>query len=267
MDKKKPGKKRFSRPTVKLKGNLEKRLAAYALAAGAAGVGALVGTPQAEAQVIFTNTWIPFTSATPTVNIDLNNDGVADFVISNSRTCTTGSSGGACRFVVEVVPQNSQNAVFGAKTYAPALASGVSIGSNGQFLAGKRFMARAWAEGDVSGTGYGSSGTWRQATNLFLGVKFTLDGEIHYGWIRVDLDASQGGFYGAISGYAYQSTANQPIETGQKSGSDHKRSARARRTVGGVVIPGKSSLGQLAAGAVRLESGGSAEGMSNGEGK
>jgi hypothetical protein len=254
MVKRKSENRRSTRVSVRLATNLEKRLAAYALAAGAAGVGAIIGAPLAEAQVVFTNTWVPISPTTTTTNIDLNNDGVVDFVLSQSRTCTTGTNAGGCRFVMNILPQASQNAVLGAKTYASALASGVSVGSNGPFQAGKRFMAKGADEATSSGgTRYSSLGQWKQATNLFVGVKFTIAGETHYGWIRVDLDATDAGFYGAISGYAYQSTANEPIKTGQKSGTDSKPSGRRARPTAGLPLPSERGLGRLAAGALGLQ--------------
>jgi hypothetical protein len=264
MGRRKSAERDSIRAAVKLKGNLEKRLAAYALAAGAAGVGVLASAPQAEAQVVFTNTWIPITPGTSTTNIDLNNDGVVDFVLSATNTFRTWSSGEAWRYVVRVVPQAPGNSVWGAVPSASALASGVSVGSKGQFRAGQSFMASAGRGIARSQTLSGSGGPWRQATNLFLGVKFVIQGETHYGWVRVDMDATRRGVYGAISGYAYQSTANAPIKTGQKSGSDSKDGARARKIVGEVVIPSKSSLSQLATGAVGLESRRSVTGTANG---
>jgi hypothetical protein len=261
MVKEKSEKRRSTRATVKLKGSLEKRLAAYALAAGAAGVGAIIGPPQAEGQVVYTHSWTPISPTTATTNIDLNNDGIVDFVLATSNVGTYFG----WRIAVSVLPQGSGNSVWTGKTYASALVSGVSVGPGGPFQPGKKRMAVANLISFTGSSAAGSIGPWRQATNLFLGVKFLILGEVHYGWVRVDLNGTLQKFYGAVSGYAYESTANAPIKTGQKSSSESSKSAR--RKIAGLPAPAKSGLGQLAIGALGLDGGRNADGAPGNEGK
>jgi len=48
----------------------------------------------------------------------------------------------------------------------------------------------------------------------FLGLKFTISGQTHYGWAHVTVS----GTGSVLNGYAYETVANQPILAGQKSG-------------------------------------------------
>jgi hypothetical protein len=239
---------------------LEKKLAAYTLAAGAAGVGLFAGVPQAEGKVVYTNTWITISPTTGVPNIDLNNDGIVDFLISVEPACTT-DSGHLCK-VMKVLPLNHGNAVWGAGTYASALKSGVTLGSHGQFKAGHEFMEESFfGETSWGSTFSGSKGQWGQTTNRFLGVKFEISGEVHYGWVRLDISPTFVGMYGAISGYAYESEPNKPIKTGQKSGQLKKTSHGKQGHSAANVAPSPTgNLGQLALGALGLKSWGKANG-------
>jgi hypothetical protein len=70
----------------------------------------------------------------------------------------------------------------------------------------------------------GSSGTyggpWRNSKDRYLGLKFKIDGEIHYGWARLTVTADRHGKRVAakLTGYAYETLADRPIVTGQTDG-------------------------------------------------
>ena len=120
---------------------MHRRLNMYAIAASAAGVSLLACSPPAEAKVVFTNTWIPITPTTAITNIDLNTDGIVDFVISNHRS--NPCSRQLCSHTtMKVLPQGSGNAVWGTNSYASALASGVRVGSKGKLQAGHEVMGK-----------------------------------------------------------------------------------------------------------------------------
>jgi hypothetical protein len=240
------------RPTRSLNQRLEKKLIAYALAASAAGVSVLACLPRAEAEVVYTNTWVPL-SPHSLVNIDLNQDGIVDFVISNvpqvPKTCSVYCASSN----MMVLPGASGNAVWGAKSYASALSSRVSVGSNGQFQAGHSLMGNEFRGTNNFSftTGYRSRGPWGQTTNRYLGVKFLIQGEVHYGWVRVDTAATWEGWFGAISGFAYESVANTPILTGQKSGTaKRKNHPKPGSAPVNAPVPTQGSLGALAIGAL-----------------
>ena len=243
------------RPTAKLNHSLEKRLMSYALVASAAGVGALACAPHAEAKVVFTNTWLPMgPGLRGTTDLDLNSDGVVDFTISNYRKfCSSKTSGSCARMVIHVVPRASGNAVWGKNSSASALGSGVRIGPNGKFQAGHELMGSERQYFGDSSSRYVSAGPWRQATNRYLGVKFKIQGEVHFGWVRIDVAEAQTGVYSAISGYAYETVPNRPILTGQKnrlSNNNKRKTGSASVDVG---VPTSDGLGALAIGALGLQ--------------
>jgi hypothetical protein len=242
------------RPVVGLNQRLEKKLISYALAAGAAGVGAMAFLPRAEAEVVFTKTWVPITPNTSITNLDLNNDGIVDFTISNfNKSCSSNSR--CFEEIMNALAQNSGNAVWGTNSYAAALGSGVSVGSKGKFEPGHQFMGSEQVFGGTSGVAYNSRGQWRQTTNRYLGLKFIIQGEVHYGWVRMDVAAALGGMYAAVSGYAYETVPNTPILTGQKSGAPKETNSGKKGSASvDVPAPTQGDLGTLAIGALGLQS-------------
>lgn len=63
--------------------NLSARLKTYGLAAGAAGAGLLAAAQPAKADVVFTPANVTLTNGS--LDIDLNHDGINDFVLLNDR--------------------------------------------------------------------------------------------------------------------------------------------------------------------------------------
>jgi hypothetical protein len=210
----------------------------YALAATAAGVGVLALAQPAEAKIVYTPTWkqvLPQSS----VDLDLNNDGT--FLST-----------------LKVLPKSQGNAIWGTGKYAALLGSGVSIGPKGKLQAGHEFMAAA--NGKCDGTGicsYGSSGQWKQVTHGFLGLKFIIQGEIHYGWARLNITVANAGIYGAVTGFAYETVPNKPIITGKEQGpiAQGKEQSKTSPTDPGFFETsgsGPASLGALARGSLGL---------------
>ena len=187
------GKSAKKRAVARLDWRLERMLLSYAAAATAAGVGMLTCSPQAEATVVYTPTWIPIAPISSVTNLDLNNDGIADFQISNkvgTRGC--GESSTYCVVSMKVLPQNPSNAIWGTRGSASVLGSGVSVGSQGKFQAGHEFMAQE-AYIDSPSVGYSSAGPWKETTRGYLGLKFIIQGQVHYGWARLNVTATTEG--------------------------------------------------------------------------
>ena len=63
-------------------------------------------------------------------------------------------------------------------------------------------------------------GPWKNKQNRYLGLKFVIAGEVHYGWAR--LSESCWGYRNSavLTGYAYETIPNQPIKAGQEQGTD-----------------------------------------------
>jgi hypothetical protein len=238
---------RKKRSVIHLSDFLEKRLIAYTAAASAAGVGMLACCQPAEGKVVSTLSWTQIVPGA-NVSLDLNNDGIPDFQFSN---LTSGTSVGRFRYgKLKVLPQ-AGNAIWGTGGSAAALGSGVTIGSSNRKLqASHQFMVRGTYY-EHSYLSYHSIGPWKQITRMYLGFKFIIQGEIHYGWARLNVAATNTGVYAAVTKYAYETEPNTPIVTGQGGVEKNKR-PQGRKRAGSVAFPPSATgtLGSLAAGAL-----------------
>ncbi len=72
----------------------------------------------------------------------------------------------------------------------------------------------------------------------YLGLKFSIHGQFHYGWARLNVFTNWNapGFTAALLGYAYETIPNKPIITGKTKGPD-------------VITIQPATLGHLARGA------------------
>jgi hypothetical protein len=187
--------------------SLDRRWLAYALAAGA---GVLGASQPAQAGIVYTPADIYFTSGS--VFIDLNHDGTNDFkfvIGSASRGLKLTVSGNL----------NSGAGVVGRGQSASALASGALIGPHAPFLRVKSksaLMAQVW---ENSSTETSLRGKWGNAGDKYLGLRFDINGQAHYGWAEFKV-VGYVSFFSAyldstLLGYAYDTVANQAIKAGQ----------------------------------------------------
>jgi hypothetical protein len=107
---------------------------------------------------------------------------------------------------------------------------------------GGAFMALGFAYG----SGSFQDGPWVNATGRYLGLKFLINGRVHYGWARLTVNSfhfTQGEVL--LTGYAYETEPNTKIRTGQESGHE------VGSNPAWLIEPGSevSSLGLLARGA------------------
>jgi hypothetical protein len=235
--------------------SLHHRLNAYALAASAAGVNVLALTPPAayllavgatvaglfafseptEAKIVYTparrNVICHATSGGGchgTVNLNLNNNQRPDFKLY----C---SSGAGFEIALWARPVDSVNRVWTSPAYsndAAALRKGAVIKSAKNFLkAGELFMVGSTPD-------FPSGGPWKHVHNRYLGLKFLIEGKVHYGWARLSTPKQLNKHYpfATLTGYAYETIPNKPIIAGKTHGPD-------------VVTVQDPSLGHLARGA------------------
>jgi hypothetical protein len=214
--------------------NFDRQLAAYAMAAAAAGVGLLAAAPTAEAQIVYTPTNIVFVSGT--VFIDINHDGVTDFALSIYNFLSN-----AQRLRARGL---GQNGVFcsGSSGYPPlALKAGYRIGASGRYGTFVRVAPTAVNVVDEPLETY-VGGPFANAGDRFLGLKFVLIGETHYGWALLRVGAGIVGKHPVIHttllGYAYNTEVGKPIRAGQRE----PQGEAAER------VPEVGSLGMLALG-------------------
>ncbi|HEV3306610.1 MAG TPA: hypothetical protein VGZ91_09230 [Candidatus Sulfotelmatobacter sp.] len=219
------------RPVTDLPKPIRQQVNLYALAASAAGVGILALAESAEAEIVYTPAHVTI-APNRTVGLDLNHDGVVDFTIKNllyiysvydRRDDLTITPGGA-----------NANEILGHAS-ASALKAGVKVGSSGAFSAGPKSMAFGT---DQVGSFY-CSGDWNKVQGRYLGLKFTIDGQTHFGWARLSTTCQLYKIQAVVTGYAYETVAGKAIVTGQTEGGAEQAVSSA---------PAPASLGMLAAG-------------------
>jgi hypothetical protein len=217
-----------SRKTFKISDSLNRQLNTYALAASAAGVSVLALARASEAKVIYTETH-QATHAHFPLYIDLNHDGIKDFVLR-----TTYYRGSYLEVGLDAFGYR-KNAVAGRRishsgyffSAASALPTGARIGPERKFPVRFPFMAMEVFSG-VRTNQDSDLGPWvgkgNGVGNRYLGLKFVIHGKVHYGWARLSVTLGHHWQYddvsGTLTGYAYETIPNKPIITGQTKGED-----------------------------------------------
>jgi len=219
----------------------QRRLSTYASAAAAAGVGILALATPSEGEVVYTPTHLKLPAlhgGVPRYKLDLNGDGIADFELINSTT-------GLGRFGHVFVAGADRNHVVGAGFYASDLVPGATIGPDSPFANGShgKTLMENWLNN--SGTIL-SFGPWTNARDRYLGFRFLISGEYHFGWARLAVS----GYIVKLEGYAYETVANQPINAGQESGSADD--ATNIFPTNSAIPVATATLGRLAQGAAGL---------------
>jgi hypothetical protein len=223
------------------------RLKTYSLAAMAAGVSALALVQPAEAQVVVTSTNIQL-NPNGSVSIDLNNDGVTDFILADNFDGYGHGFYGS--FVaIPVTGGKVMAGTHGSKgAYASALGIGAIIGPSAHFSSsagrGEALIERSvgFVSASTANTVYGN---WGNASNKYLGLKFLINGQTHYGWIAMNTN-TVGTMSATIVAYAYEIQANKKITIGSTADAAEVSPAPAAKTMASDRGP---SLGMLALGA------------------
>jgi hypothetical protein len=197
---------------------LDKRLLAYSAAATAAGVGLVASTQSAEAKIVYTAANVTIQENGATVNIDVNNDGVADFgIYFGGYPGVRRQPEGFHQYALGMFPMGAAGNeiwAFSSKGVecAAALPPAVKVGPGAPFQAKSLIM---WeSEGSYSGGGFAACPWESKHRGAFLGLKFVVNGQTHYGWAHVTVGPTGT----VLNGYAYETVPNQPIFTGKTSG-------------------------------------------------
>jgi hypothetical protein len=224
----------------------------YGLAAAAAGISLAALSSPAQAEVVFTPAHQQIGDGG--VILDLNHDGIADFEILQRGFFARG--GGV------VVYSHASNRVFGTasqRNFVSMLRLGYTVGPNSaRFKRGvassiypipKKFLYYC----TQNSGGKSCAGPWDIGTNGgYVGFKFSINGEVHYGWARLKVTVKQPNFQISVylTGYAYETIANQPIITGQTSGTAQSSAPESKSSANST--PPSATLGMLSAGASSL---------------
>jgi hypothetical protein len=103
--------------------------------------------------------------------------------------------------------------------FTPAFRRGVTIGSS-------LFPFSGLGELGFCARRSGDYGSWINAGDRFVGLKFMINGKAHYGWARLKVENVPGATAPTcalrvlLSGYAYETVPNMSIRTGQTKGPD-----------------------------------------------
>lgn len=232
--------------------NLNRHIGLYSLAAAVAGVSMLALAEPAAGEVIVTKKTIPIPVAPinmqKPVNLSMANNGVNNFrFFLNEGT----SSVGLRELDAQGIGEGAGNQFLEAGDFygkVLALNRGVTIGPAG--ITSASFFSSALVEGTNSNNGvFYSRGYWGgNPQNKYMGVRFKLNGQTHYGWIRLtvtsNVKSGKASLEAKITAYAYETVANKPIKAGASATA--AADARISEAIHG------PSLGMLAAGADAL---------------
>jgi hypothetical protein len=125
------------------------------------------------------------------------------------------------------------------------------VGSSGQFgIYGTNDMV---ACGTTSYKKMHRSGPWINVQQKYLGLKFLINGQTHYGWARFTVhQVTYCKMRAELTGYAYESDANTPIVTGQTSDAEPLGQLLSPAPSQQADLSTAGSLGDLALGAPSL---------------
>jgi hypothetical protein len=138
------------------------------------------------------------------------------------------------------------NGVAGISGWASDLTKGATIGPTDFSFPGPAVMFEDTNDGEYYG------GYWAFVKDRYLGIRFKIDGETHYGWARLSMKVHPvgKGITALLTGYAYETQADKPIRAGDTGQKDSEEGQSSK-----MVLPAQQeanqppTLGALAVGA------------------
>lgn len=238
--------KRSKRKTTDLSESLHHRLDGYALAASVAGVSLLALAQPSEGKIVYTHVHRVISDG-QSFMLDLNHDDITDLTLKNkfyTGNCYTSECSHFQRLAVRLAPGNGVvYDVFGAV----AMKQGMRVGPNRGFHGNVETMAQL--DTFRSRPPFGS---WLNVSNRYLGLKFKIKGEIHYGWARLTVNVQLlTQITATLTGFAYETIPNKPIITGNTIGPDDSDVEEPNASLA-APTPQPTTLGMLALGSPAL---------------
>jgi hypothetical protein len=204
--------------------SFQQRLNMYALAAGA-GVSLVALASPSEAEIVYTPA-DQIVDRHHSYSLDLNHDGIVDYMLVDYAN-------GVSTFAtfqeldMKALQGNHVQCVssdcISTFIYAAALRRGEQVKSSHQ---------RGWCYGAVGPMAFEElvkrggevfySWSWANTNDRYLGLWFKINGENHYGWARLSVEFHPGlpkdrTWEAHLTGYAYETVADQTIKAGQMS--------------------------------------------------
>ena len=209
------------RATIELSERLNKRLVSYGIAAGVTGLGLLGTAPAAEGDIIYTQANTAFGPNSFT-SFDLNHDGVADFGIEDFGFFSQSTHGFRSIGSLALSPAPGNAGLFrtSATYHFPFLAplgAGSPIGPKALWTSFGGLRAGYFGLFcDYRSCTHLERGYW-QNSSAFMGLKFLIDGQTHYGWAELETYQSRGtgGYDGTLISFAYETVPNRGLLAGQ----------------------------------------------------
>ena len=238
------------KPSTRLNESVHQQLSSYALAASAAGMGVLAWAQPAGARIVYTPTNVQLMNG-QNIYVDLNHDGTNDFYFVGQQSQKTSS--GFAFLAISPEPGTNRNAIWAVESNghgcAVELPPGRRVGSGRPFQANSvGLFFRSW--GWTGGTSH--CAWWKKLGSHYVGLKFHIQGKIHYGWARVKVE-SYPHYAATLTGYAYETITNQAIITGKTKGADEIGSfEQASAASLNATAPQPPTLGLLALGSPAL---------------
>jgi hypothetical protein len=186
-----------------------------------------------SAQIIYTDiNPDTVTASGHSYNLDLNNDGITDFIISDSTWTTSSTNCGILAdYDINIIPltgngvlSNSTNNpyFFPANTVIEAGSSSWSADGSQSLRTVKYHCGSGHACADYGSTaychvpeftGYGINTT----DGRYVGLKLISGNIIYYGWVRLSISITPISSSFTVQEYAFNNTPGVPILTGQKT--------------------------------------------------
>lgn len=209
----------------------------YAAAAGVTGAMFMSLAPVADARIVYTPAHVQI----PRSNhlwFDFNpvpKAGDYDFGLVKGGNCRGSFT---CVSGLGAVGYTESNLIAATShSYAIALRPGQRMGPRKPLKIGAEMGVVKWGGTSHKTVWYGQwANGGKGLKNGYLGLKFVLNGKVHYGWARVSLTVENNRIGTVtLTGYAFETIPNKPIIIGKTHGPD--------------VIVKPATLGTLAAGA------------------
>jgi hypothetical protein len=141
--------------------------------------------------------------------------------------------------------------VLGKNGLASALPAGVQVQFNNTTSTAVMAGWRTQAGHSTTFAGHwGNKGKGEK--DRYLGLRFLIKGQIHYGWARLNVSFKNGGFSGLLTGYAYETISNKAIITGKTKGTEEDGVDQLSPTSLTAPTREPATLGLLALGSPRL---------------
>lgn len=214
----------------------------FAIAAILAGMIMLAWAWPAEAKIIYTPANVSIDPTHP-YSLDVNNDGLADFTIQQTNDDIHSCKQGAGYVdLLTVTPTQGNGEVISPTgyAYAAAMNKGVQVGPQRSFISEAPMAVVKSGYFPILGKCYFlhyTLGDWVNVSKCYLGLSFQTNGETHYGWARLSVQAGYVYITATLTGYAYETIPGQSILAGQTKGAEDDATGAANSTIPDTISP------------------------------